>query len=106
MFRDDPANVYEFDITELARRPSWHNDAACRGQPAVNFYPVRGETAAPALAICAGCRVREECLAEGVSHNERGVWGGSTAHQRRQIRSISVRGEGSLEPTRELSDAN
>jgi WhiB family redox-sensing transcriptional regulator len=90
MFRDDPANTYEFDLASLTQRPEWHSQAACRGMQHINFYPVRGENAAPALAICATCTVQDECLAQGVRNNERGVWGGSTARQRRQIRTTSA----------------
>jgi WhiB family redox-sensing transcriptional regulator len=56
----------------------------------INFFPVRGENAAPALAICATCTVRDECREQGVNNNERGVWGGSTARQRRQIRTTAA----------------
>jgi len=36
-------------------RPAWHADAACLEHPEVNFFPGRGESLAPAKAICAGC---------------------------------------------------
>jgi WhiB family redox-sensing transcriptional regulator len=41
---------------------------------------------APALAYCADCRVRETCLGWALQNREKfGVWGGTTAAQRRRI---------------------
>jgi hypothetical protein len=47
---------------EVLRRPSWMELAACAGQPIEVFFPVRGQTAAPARAICSTCKVQPECL--------------------------------------------
>lgn len=30
----------------------------------------------PAVLICRGCSVKDECLAYGLAHREHGVWGG------------------------------
>lgn len=38
-----------------------------------------------AAALCAGCPVRESCLAAGL-HESYGVWGGEAPHQRRDRR--------------------
>jgi len=43
-------------------RPAWMGDAACREHPEVDFFPGRGGSARPALAVCRGCVVREHCL--------------------------------------------
>lgn len=43
--------------------PDWWAQAACRRRPDVNFFPDRGEKAAPATALCAECPAREACLA-------------------------------------------
>jgi WhiB family redox-sensing transcriptional regulator len=57
-------------------RPDWYVDAACKGQTDLMFeVPAHVE---PALAICAGCPVREPCRAQGYRDREFGVWGGST----------------------------
>ena len=50
---------------------------ACWGADPDLFFPLPGESADPAQAICAGCAVRAECLARARVRGERfGVWGG------------------------------
>lgn len=68
----------------------WYLLAACRGRSDINWFPRRG---APlevhaAYAVCAGCPVKAECLAYAFSleFNPPGVWGGTSAHQRKTIR--------------------
>lgn len=80
---------------------AWLERAACRGmapvavdgrQPRHPFYPGRGRHTeeAIALAICAGCPVRQECLDDALQY-ERGAWrlfgirGGLTADQRERL---------------------
>jgi len=67
-------------------RPKWHRDAACKEVTGVNFFPERGGDVRPALAVCRSCLVRAECEAAGVDGKEYGVWGGTTASQRRVMR--------------------
>lgn len=38
-----------------------------------------------ARAICAGCPVREACLAAGIAEDH-GIWGGLTPRERRVLR--------------------
>lgn len=40
-----------------------------------------------AAALCAGCPLREQCLADGLSEDF-GVWGGEAPHQRRARRRL------------------
>ena len=40
----------------------WRSDAACIGHDVAIFYPDRTAPTEPALAICARCPVRAECL--------------------------------------------
>jgi WhiB family redox-sensing transcriptional regulator len=68
--------------------PAWRRHAACRGQ-AVLFFASDPMSHAIAVSICAGCGVREACLAEvlaeeaGLSSDERfGVRGGLRPSQR------------------------
>jgi hypothetical protein len=50
---------------------------ACRGADPDLFFPLPGESAGQAIAICSGCLVRAECLALALANGERfGVWGG------------------------------
>ena len=68
------------DVKVLPARPAWWDNAACRDRPEVNFFPSRGESAAPAKAVCAGCPARPACLAFArVEQIEHGVFGGLTA---------------------------
>ena len=78
-------------LTALLRqvRPTWHNDAACRGMGPDLFHPERGEPVAPALEVCASCTVVEPCRAAG-QHGVVGVWGGTTRLQRRRDRQTAA----------------
>ena len=65
---------------------SWTARAACRGLDTGTFYPATPEQEAEALAICATCPVREQCLEQALRDREQyGVWGGTTPEQRRRI---------------------
>ena len=50
---------------------------ACWGADPDLFFPLPGESADPAKAICVACAVRVECLALARARGERfGIWGG------------------------------
>lgn len=90
----------------------WLDDAACVDVegvdflPSLNEYQVRAPTpsqverwhrrAAPAVAVCAACPVRQDCLdaalAIPVAHDW-GVWGGTLPHERRRMRAERAGGE-------------
>jgi WhiB family transcriptional regulator, redox-sensing transcriptional regulator len=63
----------------------WSSDAACRnGDPDALF--VQGAAQNRAKAICMGCPVRAECLADALDNRiEFGVWGGMTERERRAL---------------------
>lgn len=63
-------------------RPDWMADAACREHPEVDFFPTPGKPLAPARRVCAGCLVRDECLAYALGTDVDGVWGGTSRMQR------------------------
>jgi len=65
--------------------PAWHAFANCRGCDPDLFFPQRGESTREAKAVCAGCVVREDCLADSVSEKF-GIWGGLSERERRRIR--------------------
>lgn len=69
--------------------PAWWDDAACRGVGPSLFFPFRGEPTEEAKKVCAGCAARSECLDEGVSGREFGVWGGTSERQRLKLRRAS-----------------
>lgn len=66
---------------------SWVPQAACLGMDPELFYPSRGESLAPAKAVCAACPVRSECLEYALGGRERyGVWGGRSERERQRLR--------------------
>lgn len=66
---------------------TWHAQANCLGVDAEVFFPERGDTAGVrlALAVCEGCPVVEQCLAENLEAKD-GIYGATTGAQRRKIR--------------------
>lgn len=68
---------------------SWTERAACKGEDTDLFFPGRGEEQVGVLALCGVCPVRAECLAYALEHEDVGVWGGTSAKQRRAIRRRS-----------------
>jgi WhiB family redox-sensing transcriptional regulator len=80
----------DVDLNTLPSDPSppdfWQHRAACFGIDPEVFFPISEDEAAPALAFCGSCGIREECLAWALKNGERyGVWGGLTEQQRRRI---------------------
>lgn len=70
--------------------PAWHELAACRSHPEVTFFPATGQPTAPAKALCAGCPVRQECLADALRDPHRaGVWGGTAPRERAALRAAA-----------------
>lgn len=65
---------------------AWQDHAACLGCDPDVFFPEAGEDSAAAKAVCAGCRVREECLEWAIATGqEYGVWGGMLQTPRRKL---------------------
>jgi WhiB family redox-sensing transcriptional regulator len=71
----------EFDGTQL-----------CAETDPELFFPDRGGTPREAKAICGRCEFREPCLAYALTATDPhgyppgGVWGGTTAQERRRLR--------------------
>lgn len=80
-------NTLASEIMALFRPPPWHADALCKEYSKVNFFPKRGQSTAPAAAVCSRCSVRGECLEAGMAGDESGVWGGAARRERRRDRS-------------------
>ncbi|MER5376285.1 WhiB family transcriptional regulator [Streptomyces sp. NPDC002553] len=66
-------------------RDHWSENAACRSaDPDELFADSTGQNRAK--AVCTGCLVRTECLAEALDNRvEWGVWGGMTERERRAL---------------------
>src|SRR5688572_16820431 len=73
--------------------PAWQKGGLCREHPSVSWFPERGESAAPAKAICRRCTVRNDCLNYALSLEGRveGVWGATSPRERRRINKIVSR---------------
>lgn len=65
---------------------AWRQFARCKGSDPNVFFPPDEDDAEEAKAICALCPVREACLEYALVAREKlGVWGGTTARERRRI---------------------
>ncbi|MCF3131944.1 WhiB family transcriptional regulator [Streptomyces olivochromogenes] len=66
-------------------RDHWSEDAACRSFNPDELF-VDGPHQNRAKAVCTGCQVRIECLAEALDNGlVFGVWGGMTERERRAL---------------------
>jgi WhiB family transcriptional regulator, redox-sensing transcriptional regulator len=79
-------------MTAIESTANWRSSAACRSADPDLFFPVpsagRAEKqVAQAKLICAGCRVRRECLEFALAHAQtHGIWGGTTPEDRQRDR--------------------
>ncbi|GHD43003.1 WhiB family transcriptional regulator [Streptomyces galbus] len=88
--------------------PHWRDRAACIGEDPEIFFPLSdglaaGADARAAMAVCRRCPVLLDCRSWAVEHGEDdGIWGATTAAQRRALRRaggdtlaspVHVRGE-------------
>lgn len=65
---------------------TWMDGALCAQVDMELFFPPKGGSVRPAIAICKACDVIDECLAFAVEREERfGVWGGLTERARRPL---------------------
>ena len=94
------AHTYHGTQIELDRNDTWRDAAACRDQDPEMFFPHETGSAQPAKTICAGCDVREQCLAWAIDHKQDyGVWGGRTVKERKRLLKNS--GENTLHKCQE-----
>lgn len=67
--------------------PSWFVDAECLYAAPEAFFPDKGGSADPAIAICERCEIQQRCLDWAVENRQdKGVWGGMSEKQRFQYR--------------------
>ncbi len=89
------------DPFAVSDRPSWMEQAACKGRTSL-FFGIAGERPerrarreAAARKVCAGCPVLGPCRAIARLNRENGFWGGETEEERAAAgfapRSISRR---------------
>jgi len=79
-------------MTATGSAQNWRSAAACRSADPDLFFPMAAtgpaeREIARAKTICAGCRVRRECLEFAQTHEQNyGIWGGTTADDRQRDR--------------------
>ncbi len=82
-FADETIRMMPVPISD--ERP-WLVFSACREADPDLFFPSTREETEQALAICASCPVRPECLEYSLEAGERfGIWGGLTEKKRRKV---------------------
>lgn len=65
----------------------WQDDALCAQVAGDMFFPEQGGSAASAMAICAACPVRAQCLQFALdNHITEGIFGGMPPIKRRKYR--------------------
>jgi len=83
--------VFASSAEPAPREADWMNRSACRGADPDLFITPDGVEepnypSAEALRYCNPCPVRPECLALALALGLLGVWGGTSTHQRDQLR--------------------
>jgi WhiB family redox-sensing transcriptional regulator len=79
------------------QQDDWQSQGACLNADPDVFFPisVAGASATQirtARAICAGCRVRSDCIDFALEHPEiQGIWGGTTDDERKKLRRARAR---------------
>jgi WhiB family transcriptional regulator, redox-sensing transcriptional regulator len=79
-------------MTATGNPANWRSAGACLSADPDLFFPISAKgpaekQVAMAKMICAGCRVREECLEFAMAHGlTYGIWGGTTADDRQRDR--------------------
>jgi len=71
---------------DLSNTPAFLEQGLCAQTDPEAFFPEQGASASPAKAVCRRCDFRAECLDWALDHHEKGVWGGTTDHERRQLK--------------------
>jgi WhiB family redox-sensing transcriptional regulator len=79
-------------MTVTGSAANWRSAGACLSADPDLFFPISSvglgeQQIARAKVICAGCRVRQECLEFAFAHDQLyGIWGGTTPEDRQRER--------------------
>ena len=86
-FDGDPyQDMFEALAAPISEERPWMVFGACRDADPDLFFPSNKEQAKAAVAICATCPVRLDCLDYALDARERfGIWGGTNEKQRRRM---------------------
>jgi WhiB family redox-sensing transcriptional regulator len=69
----------------------WMENAACKDMGYTIFMSENIKDIKLAKAICAGCLAIKECFDYALANYEKGIWGGTTEIQRRNIQKYDER---------------
>jgi WhiB family redox-sensing transcriptional regulator len=70
----------------------WMEDAKCKNNTTVKFFPEKGSNGTEAKKFCESCPVRIDCLQYALDNIIiEGIWGGKSGWERRLIRRGKVR---------------
>lgn len=67
----------------------WMREAVCASADPEEWFPEKGGTSYKAQRICQTCPVINECLQYALDHNLAGIWGGTSAKERRMLRKAA-----------------
>ena len=82
-FAESETEVGAFLKGLVESQPAWRREAECRDMGTAVFFPIRGQSNKPGLAVCSSCPVKAECLAEALAEEvDHGIRGGLTARAR------------------------
>ncbi len=77
----------QLTLEDFLRRPAWQREAACRSQGTRTWFSGTSPDIERARAVCHACPVQAPCLQYAMSEADlEGVWAGTTAKERRQMR--------------------
>lgn len=82
-----PALGLQDRLLEVRKRESWQQEAACKDEDIINFFPrdSKKESRQTALQLCASCPVATECASYAFRNDiTAGIWGGLAARERRR----------------------
>lgn len=79
---------------EQRQDPAWRTRGVCQSVDPETFFPAPSESAEGAVALCRTCPVQGPCLAWALDAGDlHGVWGATTARERRAMAIVWRTGE-------------
>lgn len=94
-------------LGDVARPGPWMKRGACYGRvPRSVFFPTRGQDTEPAKRVCRACPVADDCREYAITAGQmlKGIWGGTSERERRQIRNARATAGTAPEPEPEPVD--
>lgn len=80
-----------FIVGTQGEASDYRSRALCAQTDPEAFYPEKGGSTREAKRVCLTCDVRDDCLEDALSNDERhGIWGGLSERERRKLRKRGV----------------